>query len=98
MQMTYEPLSQTRKMKRIPWYRCPVDNSTLQELYVRSDLKGACCPGFGSYRIGSPFGDIHGSVLRTGAVDFVCRGAMAARYVWGVFPRCCPRTGTRHRL
>ncbi len=38
--MSYQPLSQVRKARKVDWYRCPIDSATLRALSKRSDLQG----------------------------------------------------------
>ena len=40
MKNGYQPLSQIRKSLKVRWYRSPIENSTLKELCLRSNLKG----------------------------------------------------------
>lgn len=40
MKNGYQPLSQIRKSFKVRWYRSPIENSTLKELCLRSNLKG----------------------------------------------------------
>ena len=38
--MTYRPLAEVRKTRRVDWYRCPIDSARLRALSRRSDLQG----------------------------------------------------------
>ncbi len=38
--MSYEPLAEVRKARRVDWYRCPIEGAKLRELSKRSDLQG----------------------------------------------------------
>ena len=38
--MSYPPLAEVRKTRRVDWYRCPIDSARLRALSKRSDLQG----------------------------------------------------------
>ena len=38
--MSYQPLAEVRKARRVDWYRCPIEGAKLRELSKRSDLQG----------------------------------------------------------
>ncbi len=38
--MSYPPLAEVRKTRRVDWYRCPIDSARLRALSRRSDLQG----------------------------------------------------------